>query len=126
VEVDPDRITQVLLNLAKNAVEASDPGGELRFRLTFGAVEDPLVDAFGEYAILQIEDEGVGMEPEEVEHIFEPFFSTKHEGTGLGLFVVHSIVERHGGAIRVKSELGKGSTFTVYLPVERVRDGAGG
>jgi len=122
--VDQDKITQVMINLIKNAVEASRPGGEIHIRVSFpDEVGDVLFDDVRDYAIVEVEDNGIGIGEDEKGKIFEPFFSTKHEGTGLGLYVTHSIIERHGGYIFVESDKGRGSTFTVYLPVEKVKHG---
>jgi signal transduction histidine kinase len=63
-----------------------------------------------------IEDSGNGIAPQEKEKIFEPFYTTKEGGTGLGLSIVHKIIESHNGVIRVESEVGRGATFTVFLP----------
>ncbi len=65
---------------------------------------------------ISITDSGNGIPPQEKEKIFEPFFTTKERGTGLGLSIVHKIVESHNGLIKVESEMGKGSTFTIYMP----------
>jgi signal transduction histidine kinase len=65
---------------------------------------------------ISITDSGEGIPPKEKEKIFEPFFTTKERGTGLGLSIVHKIVENHNGVIKVESEIGKGSTFTIFLP----------
>lgn len=121
VEVDPDRITQVLINLLKNAVEASADGDEVRVEVTFPQeAPDVLFDGLRDYAMIRVSDRGVGMSEEEKKKIFEPFYSRKSKGAGLGLYVVHSIVERHGGYVLVESEKGIGATFTIYLPTERV------
>jgi signal transduction histidine kinase len=124
VMVDSDRITQVITNLIKNAIEASNKGQKVIIRVSYShGVDDVLFDDVRDYVIIDIEDRGVGIREDEKSKIFEPFFSTKHEGTGLGLYVSYSIIERHGGAIFVDSESGLGSTFTVYLPVEKVQHG---
>ncbi|MGZ3603967.1 MAG: ATP-binding protein, partial [Thermodesulfobacteriota bacterium] len=69
-----------------------------------------------EWIKISITDSGSGIAPERKEKIFEPFFTTKENGTGLGLSIVHRIIENHNGLIKVDSELGKGSTFTLFLP----------
>jgi signal transduction histidine kinase len=71
-----------------------------------------------EWIKISIIDSGSGITPEEKEKIFEPFFTTKENGTGLGLSIVHRIIENHNGLIKVESELGRGSTFTLFLPVD--------
>ena len=71
-----------------------------------------------EWIKISITDSGNGIVPEEKEKIFEPFFTTKENGTGLGLSIVHKIIENHNGLIKVESELGRGSTFTVLLPAD--------
>jgi PAS domain S-box-containing protein len=124
ISVDQDKITQVIMNLIKNAIEASKEGNEIIIRVSFpDEVGDVLFDDVRDYAIIEVEDNGIGISEEEKRKIFEPFFSTKHEGTGLGLYVTHSIIERHGGYIFVESDKDRGSTFTVYLPVEKVKHG---
>ncbi len=105
VEVDIDKMKQVILNLAKNAVEAMPNGGKLSFA---GAVADHTV-------MLSISDTGAGI-PFEVD-IFEPFFTTKSFGTGIGLTIVRQIVQAHRGTIRYVSEPGKGTTFFIALPL---------
>ena len=84
-------------------------GGELCIEAKLSEHEEELSVAFT--------DTGVGLSKKEQENIFEPFFTTKATGTGLGLSVSYGIIERHGGRIEVQSELGKGSTFTIYLPL---------
>ena len=125
VWVDPDRIVQVVINLLKNAIEASAPGGSVAVRVRSpDAVNDVLFDEQRNFVIIEVEDKGVGFSEEEKARIFEPFFTTKKGGAGLGLYVSHSIIERHGGFLFLESEKGKGSVFSVYLPVERVQDGS--
>jgi two-component system NtrC family sensor kinase len=105
---DADQIHQALVALFVNAVEAMPQGGTLRVELRGTA--DEIEVAIG--------DTGVGIPPEALEHIFEPFFSTKdrQEGVGLGLAVVHGIVQRHGGRLEVESEVRRGTTFHLILP----------
>lgn len=124
VSVDADRITQVMINLLKNAIEASHAGDRVLVRVSFPLdVSDVLFDAVQDFVIIEVKDSGLGIQEEDRQQIFEPFFSKKTGGTGLGLYVTHSIVDRHGGYIYVDSEYGVGTTFSVYLPVEQVQHG---
>ncbi|HET6348285.1 MAG TPA: ATP-binding protein [Candidatus Krumholzibacteria bacterium] len=124
VAVDADRVTQVLINLIKNAVEASTAGGHVTITASFTReAPDVIFDGVGDFAIIRVRDNGLGLTDEDRQRVFEPFFSKKTGGTGLGLYVTHSIVERHGGYIDVESEFGVGSTFSVYLPVKQVHHG---
>jgi len=124
VEIDVDRITQVIINLVKNAIEASAHGSEVTVAVSFpSSPPDVLFDAVRDFVIIEVRDRGLGIAEEDKSRVFEPFFSNKAEGTGLGLYVTHSIVERHGGYIYVDSRHGEGATFTVYLPVESVHHG---
>jgi two-component system NtrC family sensor kinase len=109
IEGNPHDLQQVFLNLILNAIQAMPDGGEMRV----AASRD------GDAVRIDVSDEGVGIPAEHLEEIFDPFFTTKGvgEGTGLGLSVSHSIVEKHGGRIQVESEAGMGTTFSVYLPV---------
>ncbi len=109
VNLDPDGINQVLLNLYLNAVEAMDPGGTLSVSLS--------VDDGSAWVKIMVSDTGSGIRKDDVEHIFDPYFTTKQTGTGLGLAIVHKIIEAHGGEVRVESEIGRGTTVTVLLPV---------
>lgn len=115
--VDPDRMNQVFCNIANNAVQAMPNGGKLTVRTGF------LVEAAGEEGVSQekvvvsFEDTGVGIEPVHLAKIFEPLFTTKARGTGLGLAITNNIVEKHGGVIVVTSQIGKGTTFTIKLPL---------
>lgn len=105
----PAQLKQVLLNLVLNAAESMPDGGDLTIEL--------FPDGGG--VVVAVADTGMGIEPEAVDRIFEPFFSTKSDGTGLGLSVTYGIVQGHGGTITVESEKGKGSRFVVWLPGER-------
>ncbi|MBN1201388.1 MAG: response regulator [Anaerolineae bacterium] len=103
---NPAQIKQVILNLVLNAMEAMPGGGDLTIRLY--DVKDGVR--------LEIEDTGVGMDSQTVNHLFEPFYSTKENGTGLGLSTSYGIIESHGGNIQVESKPGAGSCFTIWLP----------
>jgi two-component system sensor kinase FixL len=105
VRVDIDKIKQVILNLAKNAVEAMPTGGRLLFS---GSADKAVVT-------LEVTDSGAGISAEV--DVFEPFFTTKSFGTGIGMTIVRQILAAHGGSISYKSEVDKGTTFTVRLPV---------
>jgi PAS domain S-box-containing protein len=124
VMADADRITQATINLLKNAIEASHEDSEVWVSVSYPSdVGDVLFDDIRNFVMIEIKDHGVGFSEEEKGKIFEPFHTTKQSGTGLGLYVTHSIVERHGGYIFVESEHGKGSVFTIYLPIEKVEHG---
>ncbi len=124
IVVDADRITQVMINLLKNAIEASPTDSNVSVSVSFSPdARDVLFDAVGDFAIIRVRDNGLGLTEEDKQRVFEPFFSKKTGGTGLGLYVTHSIIERHGGYIYVDSEYGVGTTFSVYLPVKQVHHG---
>ncbi|HEU4928684.1 MAG TPA: ATP-binding protein [Candidatus Krumholzibacteria bacterium] len=124
VVVDADRMTQVMINLLKNAIEASPADSSVTVALSFSHdASDVVFDAVGDFAIIRVRDNGLGLTEEDRQRVFEPFFSKKTGGTGLGLYVTHSIIERHGGYIAVDSEYGVGTTFAVYLPVKQVHHG---
>ncbi|SNB44734.1 nitrogen regulation protein NR(II) [Geobacter sp. DSM 9736] len=108
-----ERLRQVFLNLVLNAIQATGPGGSL-------TVAARLLPATGEMpprVEVSFADTGKGIEPERLERVFQPFFTTKHGGTGLGLPIAQRIIESHGGTIHVESELHRGTTFIVRLPV---------
>ncbi|EKH7865085.1 two-component system sensor histidine kinase ZraS [Escherichia coli] len=111
IQADPDRLTQVLLNLYLNAIQAIGQHG----------VISVTVSESGAGVKISVTDSGKGIAADQLEAIFTPYFTTKAEGTGLGLAVVHNIVEQHGGTIQVASQEGKGSTFTLWLPVNITR-----
>lgn len=115
---DHNRLQQVIMNLCLNAADAMPGGGSLGLSTGETNQCDPALRP-GRYVRLCVTDTGTGIDDALKPLIFEPFFTTKAEGrgTGLGLFVVHSIVKEHGGAVQVSSELGHGSSFTVFLPV---------
>jgi PAS domain S-box-containing protein len=108
VVFDPKQVRQVLINLFKNALEAMPRGGKITLtsRVRGGNVE------------ISITDTGEGMSPEVVGNLFQPYFTTKEKGTGLGLAICQSIIKEHGGCIFADSTPGKGSTFTIQLPIE--------
>jgi PAS domain S-box-containing protein len=129
VAADPTRMQQVITNLAVNARDAMPNGGRLRVELNrvsdapAAVRQQASADA---YIRLRVSDTGTGIAPEALAHIFEPFFTTKApgEGTGLGLAQIHGIVGQHQGHIDVVSEVGSGTTFTVYLPALAMRAAA--
>ena len=107
IAVDPEQIRQVLLNLTINATQAMPKGGQIKLR----AVRD------GESVRIEVEDEGVGIPAEDVERVFDPFFTTRSNGTGLGLPIAYQIVSQHGGHITARKNLERGMTFVVTLPI---------
>ena len=131
VLVDEGQIGQVLCNLVLNAREAMPDGGVISIRAENVARRTQKMPALpaGGYVRVRIVDQGVGISPEDLPRIFDPYFSTKQRGTqkgmGLGLTICHAIIKKHGGAIAVKSEPGAGTTFDVYLPVAAQPAGEG-
>lgn len=129
VMADPGRIHQVIMNLCTNAYHAmGETGGVLTVSTKEIKVPDdpsPLKLNLlpGNYLILEVRDTGQGISPEDMDKIFDPYFTSKppETGTGLGLSVVHGIVEEHMGAINVLSKLGQGSTFQIFLPVTQTQ-----
>jgi len=128
---DPTQIHQVLMNLCTNAAHAMDDKGVLEVRLSRVYLsENDLTDRSildlkpGRHVKLSVSDTGSGMDKATLERIFDPYFTTKEvgKGTGLGLAVVHGIVKLHGGAISVQSKVGKGTTFSIFIPA--MEDGA--
>jgi two-component system, NtrC family, sensor kinase len=107
---DSGELRQVLLNLVLNALQASERGGEVR--IVSGTDPDG-------WAVVRVSDDGRGIAPGDEERLFAPFFTTKNDGTGLGLYVSRGIVQEHGGTIAVASREGHGTTFTVRLPPVR-------
>ena len=120
VRVDAGKIEQVIMNLAVNAIDAMPSGGRLTIKTSrIWKVRDAATNSRRPYALLEIIDTGYGMDETTKAHLFEPFFTTKAsgKGTGLGLATVYGIVKQSDGFIEVESELGKGATFRVFLPI---------
>lgn len=116
VEVDAPKLTQVLLNLGQNAVQAMRHGGTLTLHARVGALRDPKARRAPALEIA-VEDTGVGIPAADLDKLFVPFFTTRHDGTGLGLAISRRIVHAHGGELDVASSPGRGSTFTVRVPL---------
>ncbi|OGP72139.1 MAG: hypothetical protein A2W09_02700 [Deltaproteobacteria bacterium RBG_16_50_11] len=121
VRGDSDELQQVFLNLILNAVQSMPDGGTLRVSAlsTYTSKKGLDEGLQQDYVAVSIADTGKGMESEVIQSIFNPFFTTKDKGTGLGLTISQGIVQDHEGWIDVESEIGKGSTFKVYLPASR-------
>lgn len=111
VEVDDTQVKQVFFNVIKNALQAMDDGGILKIST---AMSDRFVSAV-------FEDNGAGIDPDKLGAIYEPYHTTKAEGTGLGMMIVQRIMRDHGGEIEINSELGRGTRLTLRFPREDVR-----
>ncbi len=111
VFVDPNRVKEALVNIISNAIQSITGSGTISIR-TY---------ASGSSAVVEVSDTGRGIPESDREFIFNPFFTTKASGTGLGLAITHRIVQEHGGAIEVESEVDKGSLFKVYIPLKEVQ-----
>lgn len=109
VLLDPDRFSQALLNLYLNAIQATDEGGVLSVRSSPSQSQDIKIE---------VADTGSGISPSDLNKIFDPYFTTKSSGTGLGLAIVHKIIEAHKGDIKARSEPGKGTVFTIFIPTQ--------
>ncbi len=119
VTADEDQVKQVVMNVILNAIQACSSGGSVR-------VTTASVLSFSEPRVsIRIADDGPGIEQDRLAHIFDPFYTTRTEGTGLGLSIAHQLVEKHGGAIDVETELGVGTTFVISLPTEPAIRSAG-
>jgi len=111
VDIDKDQIQQCLINLAINAIEATDPGGKIRFASRL-VPEKKVLE-------ITVSDTGGGIPEEALDRIFDPFFTSKETGTGLGLAITHGIIEQHDGSIDVESKVGEGTTFRIHLPIPK-------
>lgn len=121
VELDEGQMSQVFNNLTINAIQAMPEGGRIVIRAhnidaTVLPCQDPYIDSPGRYLKLSFSDSGLGIPPDLLPKIFDPYFSTKDTGTGLGLATTHSIIRKHQGHVFVESKLGIGTTFHIYLP----------
>jgi len=118
-EVDHQEIKQMFLNLFKNAIEAMPRGGKLDVKMSFVPKE---LSKNENRIMIEILDTGVEISEADTQYIFRPFYSTKPKGTGLGLSFCRRVVEEHGGEISVKSQKGKGTTFTITLPIKQRKE----
>jgi PAS domain S-box-containing protein len=125
IRADSDQLEQVFLNFFLNAMDAMKRGGELTVATEIRAGEPLISRPSGngaratEALCISIRDTGEGIKAGDIAHVFDPFFTTKDHGTGLGLSVVHGIVQEHGGQIEVESELSKGTVFRIFMPLTR-------
>jgi signal transduction histidine kinase len=110
---DPESLLQVFLNLGQNAVQAMPDGGVLEV-LTTRRRRSRL--GYGQFCEVRFRDTGIGIPRDRLKKLFIPFYTTKQKGTGLGLAISHRIINQHGGTIEVRSTIGQGSTFSVFLP----------
>jgi len=120
-EADKGQIQQVFSNLTINARQAMPDGGHLYIELeNADIIKSPVPGlAQGKYIQITVSDDGIGIAPKHIDRIFDPYFSTKQAGSGLGLATTHSIIHQHGGCLNVNSLVGKGTTFTLYLPASK-------
>lgn len=125
IRADADQLEQVFLNFFLNAMDAMKHGGELSVGTEIRAASEWVAAISGtngdshEVLRVTVRDDGEGIRSEDIPHVFDPFFTTKDYGTGLGLSVVHGIIQEHGGQIEVESELKKGTSFHILLPLVR-------
>jgi CheY-like chemotaxis protein len=122
--VDEGQIIQVINNLIINATQAMSPGGSIAVHADNVTVDDTNGEQFfplqpGTYVAIIIKDQGVGIPEEHRKKIFDPYFTTKEQGSGLGLFTSYAIIKKHDGHIALESEVGVGTTFSIYLPAAR-------
>lgn len=126
---DSTQLQQVIMNLCVNARDAMPDGGRLHVRADVEEIDGELARSSpdaepGQYVCVEVSDTGSGIPPEVLDKVFEPFFTTKPtgKGTGLGLSTVYSIIKSHGGFVDVRSEVGGGTTFRVYVPTADVSE----
>ena len=113
IQVDPEQLKEVLINLLENACEAMEGGGAIIIHEEKGFREP-----YGPVVIIRVTDTGPGIQKPIREKVFQPFFTTREEGTGLGLSIAARIMESHGGRLELISERGEGTTFVIILPIE--------
>jgi PAS domain S-box-containing protein len=116
IPIDPSQIEDAVLNLIINAIQASAEGGLVKVRITKG--QHQRLDEIEDEVSIEVTDNGPGISSEDLARIFNPFFTTRKEGTGLGLPAVRRIARAHGGRVEVDSTPGEGSSFTIHLPTE--------
>jgi len=112
VWIDREQMKQVFMNLILNAIQAMKGGGSMAI-----ATRPYAQDQGGQFVQVEIRDTGVGIPKENLDHIFDPFFTNKDEGSGLGLSISHQIVQEHGGHIAVESQVGTGTAFFINIPI---------
>jgi PAS domain S-box-containing protein len=117
IPIDPAQIEDAVLNLIINAIEAADGDGQVKIRVARS--QNDRAENLEDEAVVEVSDNGRGISEEDLTRIFNPFFTTRPGGTGLGLPAVRRIARAHGGRIEVKTSLGKGSTFSLHLPIDR-------
>ena len=128
IRADADQIEQVFLNFFLNAMDAMKHGGELNVATEIRSADPWASSVTGmdgerhEVLRVTVRDNGEGIKAADIPHVFDPFFTTKDYGTGLGLSVVHGIIQEHGGQIEIESELKKGTAFHILLPLVRVEE----
>jgi signal transduction histidine kinase len=115
VWIDREQMKQVFMNLILNAIQAMKEGGSIS--IATRAISRIGTEPSGEFVQVEVRDTGIGIPEENLQHIFDPFFTSKDEGSGLGLAVSHQIVQEHGGFVTVESTVGKGTSFFVHVPV---------
>ncbi|MGP1257102.1 MAG: PAS domain S-box protein [Kiloniellales bacterium] len=125
VKTDPNQLESTLLNLAVNARDAMPQGGKLTIETAYAQLDEDYAlreheVTPGDYVVLSVTDDGTGIPPEEIDKVFEPFFTTKEigKGSGLGLSMVYGFMKQSGGHVRIYSEVGRGTTVSLYLPVD--------
>jgi signal transduction histidine kinase len=117
VRLDRNRFLQAILNIVVNAIQAVGAEGVV----TVSTFMEKLPQ--GRRMVLEVDDNGPGISPEGLDHIFDPFYTTKENGSGLGLSIAHSVVREHEGVIQVESKLGQGTTFRILIPQSRWEGG---
>ncbi|MFN0118570.1 MAG: ATP-binding protein [Elusimicrobiota bacterium] len=120
--IDPDRLNQVFCNIVSNGIQAMQNKGKLTIQTRLSVESSGEEGPTFEWLVVTFEDTGSGIDPIHLTKIFEPLFTTKVRGTGLGLAISNNIIEKHGGKILVTSQLGKGSRFTIKLPLQAPSD----
>lgn len=116
IEADPAQLKQVFLNILINAIQATGNDGEISISVEDNESSEAIPHAISEEVYIVITDNGTGIAPENIDKIFDPFYTTKDDGTGLGLSISYGIINRHGGDIKIKSKVGEGTTVIISLP----------